>query len=158
MRRGVLVVVEPHVVEDEELRLGTEVRGVGQSGRHEVVLGLLRDVARITRVGLERDRVVHEAVDVQRLVGAERVDDGRVRVGHEDHVRLLDLLEAADRRAVEAETLVEGIGAELVQRRREVLHQSWQVTEAEVDDLDSLVLGQGQYLVGCAFLHGSSFE
>ena len=47
---------------------------------------------------------------------AERVHDGRVRVGHEEHVRLLDLLEATDRRAVEAEAILEGTLGQLVSR------------------------------------------
>ena len=90
----------------------------------------------------------------KRLVLAERVDDARVRVGHEEHVRLLDLLEAADRRAVEAVALLEAVLGELVRRRREVLHQPRQIAEAEVDDLDALVLHESQHLGRTALLHG----
>ena len=86
-------------------------------------------------------------------MGAERIDERGVRVGHEDHVRLLDLLEAPDRRAVEPEPFLERIGTQLVRRRGEVLHQSRQVTEPEVNDLDALVLRQCQDFIGCAFLH-----
>ena len=46
----------------------------------QVGLGLLGHVARVAGVGLEGDRVAHEAVDVERLVLAEGVDDGRVGV------------------------------------------------------------------------------
>ena len=76
----VLVLVEARRVEDVELGLGPEVRGVGEAGALEVVLGLLRDVARVTAVALAGDRVLHERVDVQRLVLAERVDDRGLRV------------------------------------------------------------------------------
>ncbi len=155
--RRVLVVVEPDVVEDEELRLRPEVGRVGEAGRHQVVLRLLRHVARVAGVRLEGDRVVHEAVDVERLVLAERIDDGRVRVGHEDHVGLLDLLEAPDRRAVEPESLLEAVGAQLVRRHREVLHQARQVTEPEIDDLDALVPGQARTSSGVRSCTGCSF-
>ena len=81
-----------------------------------------------------------EAVHVQRLVLTERVDHGRVGVGHEQHVRLLDLLEAADGGAVEPEPLLEHVLCERVGRHREVLHQAGKVDEPDVDDLDPLVL------------------
>ena len=76
VRRG----LEAHAVEDVELGLGAEVRGVGDAGGGEVRLGLLRHVARVTAVLLARDRVVDEEVDVERLVAAERVDAGRRQV------------------------------------------------------------------------------
>ena len=66
-------------------------------------LGLARDPARVARVHLARHRVLHEAVDDQRRDLEERVDERAARVRHQEHVGLLDLLEPADRRAVEAE-------------------------------------------------------
>ena len=135
----VLVLVEARRVEDVELGFGPEVRGVGDAGAREVVLGLLRDVARVAAVGLAGDRVLHEAVDVQRLVLRERVDHRGVGIGDQEHVRLLDLLEAADRRAVEAEAVLEDVLGQLVGRDREVLHEPGQVAEADVDDVDALV-------------------
>ena len=56
-----LVLREADVVEDEELRLGTEVGGVGDPGRLQVGLRLLCHVARVTAVVLEGERIVHEA-------------------------------------------------------------------------------------------------
>ncbi len=110
------VLVEADVIENEELGLGPEIGRVGYSGRDQVVLRLLGNIAGIARVRLPRDGVAHEGVDVQGLVLAERVQDSCVRVGHEEHVRLLDLLEAADRRAVEAEAILEGALGQLVSR------------------------------------------
>ena len=101
-------VLEADVVEDEELGLGAEVGGVGDAGRLHVLLGLLGDVARVTAVALDRERVGDEAVEHQRLAGPERIDVGRRRVREQDHVRLLDLLEPPDRRAVEAVPVLEG--------------------------------------------------
>ena len=156
--RRVVVLVEAHVVEDEELGLGPDVAGVGDAGRPQVLGRLARHEARVAAVGLAGERVVHEAVDRQRLPGAEGVDERGVGVGDQDHVRLLDLLEAADRRPVEADALVEQLGRELAGRHREVLHQARQVAEADVDDLDALVGDQAEHLVGCALVHGGSLR
>ena len=70
----------------------------------------------------------------------ERVDHRGVGIRHEEHVGFLDLLEAADRRAVEAEPFLEDVLGELVRGNREVLHEAGKVAEAHVDDLDALVL------------------
>ena len=43
-----------------------------------------------------------------------RVDEGGRRVGHEQHVRLMDVLETADARAVEADAVDEQVLAELL--------------------------------------------
>ena len=77
----------------------------------QVGLGLLGDVARVAGVGLAGERVVDEEVQRQRLLAAERVDERRRRVGQQQHVRLVDLLEAADRRAVERETVGEDVSS-----------------------------------------------
>ena len=154
--RRVVVLVVAHVVEDEELGLGADVAGVGDAGRPQVLGRLARHVAGIAAVGLAGERVVDEAVDRQRLPGAEGVDERGVGVGDQDHVRLLDLLEPADRRAVEAHALVEQLGRELAGRHREVLHQARQIAEADVDDLDVLVGDEAEHLVGCALVHGGS--
>ncbi len=103
------------------------------------LLRLARDVARVARVGLEGDRVVDEAVDIEGLVIAERVDHRGRRVRQEDHVGLVDLLEAADRRSVEAVSLAHRILGQLVNRNRKVLHETGQIAEPEIDDLHTLV-------------------
>ncbi len=142
VHRRPLVLAEPHAVEDEELGLGPEVRRVGDRRRAQVVLRLLGDVAGVAGVRLTGDRVVHEAVDVQRLVLAERIDHRRVGIGDQEHVGLLDLLEPTDRRTVEPVALLEVVLGQLVGRDREVLHQARQVAEAKVDELDAVVLRQ----------------
>lgn len=136
---------EAHAVEHVELGLGAEERGVGDAGGGEVRLGLLRDVARVAAVGLTRDRVVDEEVDVQRLVTAERVQAGRGDVGTQSHVGLVDGLEAADRGAVEGELLRR---VERPRRDGEVLHHTRQVAEADVDELDVVLLDVLLHFVG----------
>jgi hypothetical protein len=126
---GVLVLGEADVVEDEELRLRTEVRGVGDARRLHVRLRLLRHITRVTGVRLERQRVVHETVQVQRLVLPEGVHDRSGRIGQKDHVRFVDLLETADGRPVEPEALAEPVLGQPVGRDGEVLHEAGQVTE-----------------------------
>ena len=98
---GVLLRLEADVVEDVELGLRGEERRVADAGRGEVRLGLLAMLRGSRRVGLAGERVVDEEVDDQRLGVAERVEVRRGRVGEQRHVRLVDGLEAADRRAVE---------------------------------------------------------
>src|SRR5947209_13320585 len=54
----VLLHLVADVVEDVELRLRSEERGVGDAGGGEVLLGLLGDLARVLRVDLAVTRVV----------------------------------------------------------------------------------------------------
>src|SRR6202007_2862146 len=70
----------PRGVEDVELRLGAEVRGVADPAAAQVVLGLAGDVARVARVRLAGQRVVHEEREVQRLGGTGRGDERGCRV------------------------------------------------------------------------------
>jgi hypothetical protein len=138
----------PDGVEDVELGLGAEVRGVGDAARGEVRLGLLGDVARVTRVGLAGERVVDEEVQGQRLLHPERVDERRRHVGQQHHVGLMDGLEAADRRSVEGEAVGDDAVVERFHRRVEVLHHTRQVTEPYVDELHVLVFEVSQELLG----------
>ena len=72
-------------------------------------------------VRLARHRVGDLADQRERGRLGERVEDRARRIGHQQHVRLRDALPAADRRAVEAEALVEGGLVERAQRQRHVL-------------------------------------
>ncbi|CAB5001340.1 unannotated protein [freshwater metagenome] len=105
--RLVLVRLEADVVEDVELGLGTEVDGVGDAGRGEVGLGLRGHVARVAAVLLIGERVADREVHDEGLRRPERVDEGGRRIRNELHVGLVDGLEAADRRAVEHEAIIE---------------------------------------------------
>ena len=114
----------------------------------QVELGLLRDVARVARVVLAGDRVLHEARDVQRGVLRERIHVRGVGSSIEQHVRLLDLLEPADRRAVERLPVGELLLGQLVDRQRQVLDLSRQVGEAKIHDLGPGFLGHGDDVLG----------
>ena len=75
-----------HIVKDVELGLGGEERGVGDAGRGEILLGLLRHLSRILRVDLAVARVVDVEDHHERLVRTERVDVRRCDVGDQLHV------------------------------------------------------------------------
>ncbi len=122
-------------VEDEELALRPDVRRVGDAGRAEIGLGVLRDPAWVARVGQAGDGVDDLADHGEGRLGRERVERRGLRLRHQQHVALRDALPAADRGAVEAETFVERLFAEGSQRQRHVLPLAEQVAELEVDHL-----------------------
>src|SRR5690554_7862228 len=104
---------------------------------------MLSNVTRFLLLWGVRERVVDEAVQNQGLPGPEDVLDGGRRVRDQDHVRLLDRLEAADGGSVESEAVLEGRLGELGGGDGEVLHLAGQVAEAKVDELVPLGLHQG---------------
>jgi hypothetical protein len=148
-----------HLVEDEELGLGAEVGGVAQAGRLHVGLGALGQRARVALVGLAVARLDDVAAQEQRRLLVERVDVGRVGVGHQQHVRGLDALPAGDRRAVEGVAGTELVLVEVRHRHRHVLFLAAGVGEAEVDELDFVVLHHLHHVGNClghrALLAGS---
>jgi hypothetical protein len=121
------------VVEDVELGLGAEVGRVGDARVAQVALGLAGDVARVARVPLARDGIAHIAHQRQSRLLVEGVDRRRGGVGHEQHVRLADLLEPADRGAVEPDALRQQVLLELARGDGEVLPGAGQVGELQVD-------------------------
>src|SRR6185295_17241118 len=81
----------------------------------------------------------------------EGIHLGRRGVGDEQHVRLVDGLESADRGAVEAEPVLEDVFSQLGYRDGEMLPETGHVDEAQIDDLDALLLRHLQH-----FLRGHS--
>ena len=79
-------------VEDEELAFGTEIRGVGEAGRLQVILGALREPARVLAVGRERHRVDHLAEQRHRRQRRVGIEDRGVGLWYEEHVALGDPL------------------------------------------------------------------
>src|SRR5262249_12710499 len=157
---GVLVLLVAHLVEDEELGLGTEVGDVANAGRVEIGLGLARDVARVARVVLLRDRVDDVADEAEGGNRREGVHHGGRGIGHDEHVRRVDRLPAADRRAVEAVPLLEKLLAQFAGRDREVLPEAEQVEEFQVHRLDLAILRERQHVLCrlCCHAHASCCE
>ena len=81
---------------------------------------------------------------------AEGIEHCGGRVGQELHVGLVDLLEPADRRAVEHEAIGEDALAERCGGHSEVLHRSQQVTEPDVDELHVLLRDEAEDFLGTA--------
>ena len=62
------------------------------------------------------------------MLGERVLERGR-RVGEQQHVAFLDLLEPADARAVEPDPFLEGVQVELLRGDGEVLPESRQIDE-----------------------------
>ncbi len=90
-----------HVVEDEELGLGAEIGSVSDAGGFQIGFRTLGDRAGITLVTFHCGGLEDVTADVDHGFIGEGVDDRRVRVRHEDHVRFIDTFPAGDGRAVE---------------------------------------------------------
>ena len=140
--------LEPHVVEDVELGFRAEVNGVGDTGGLQIGLRLGGHLARIALVGLAGARLDDREVHVERLGGAERVEEGRRRVRDELHVGLMDFGETAYRRAVEHDAFGEEVLGQSGGGHVEMLLLAGEVREAHVDELDGLVLDEAQDLFG----------
>ena len=142
-----------HVVEHEELRLGPEHGLVADPRLLQIGLGLSSDGAGIALIRLVGQRLKHVAENRQRALGEERINRRRVRVGHQLHVRLVDHLPAGDGRPVEHDAVGEGLLIHHLRIHGNVLHLAARIGEAEIDELDVLVLDLlGQALSVC---HGT---
>ncbi len=128
------LVTEADAVEGEELRLGAPVAGVGDARIFEILFRFLGHVARILVVGLARGGIVDVADDAKRGDLHRRVDDRRGRIGEEDHVRFLDVLEGADARPVETQSLLKHVLGEIFGGHREVVPAAHEISELDVHD------------------------
>ena len=140
-RLGALVVLE-----EEVLELGPDVEGVEAHAAHPVER-LAQHVARVAlvRLTVRGDDVADHPAD-DRLARTRRHDPERRGVGDRDHVRLLDRVEAGDRRAVEAHPVVER-GFDLARGDREALQVPLEIGEPEEHVRDLLLLDLLQHLL-----------
>ena len=70
----------------------------------------------------------------------EGIDEGRLRHGLHQHVRLVDGLPAPDAGPVEAKPALKGVLVHLPGRDGEVLPESRKIHESEIHDLDTFPL------------------
>jgi hypothetical protein len=82
----------------------------------------------------------------QRRLFEERVDVGRVRIGHQQHVRSLDALPAGDRGTVEGMARRELVFVEMGDGHGDVLLLATGVGEAEVHELDFVFLNDVHHI------------
>ena len=138
---------ELDVLEDEELGLWAEVSGIGDAALLEMSLSLARDIARIACVRRARHARLRDVADqAQRRIGGERVHDGGRGVGNQQHVALVDLLEAANARPVKPDALREDRFVEGAQRNTEMLPHAKDIGELEVHHPRAMILRQSQCL------------
>ena len=133
---------EAHVVEHEEFELWAEHRPVADAGLGEIGLGALCGRARVAGVGLARGRLKHVAEHDQRGLRGKGIEDGGVRVRHEAHVGLGDVLPAGDGRAVEHDAGGDQVLIDRLHRLRRVLPLAARVGEAEIDVFDVVLLDE----------------
>ena len=138
--------VEPERVEDVELDLRAPVARRRDAALGEEALRLAADVARVARVRLAAARLGDVAHEDHRRDVERRVDERGRRIRHEQHVALMDVLEAADARPIEADAVDEQVLAQLLDRDREVLGLAGQVDEAEVDHEDAALSGERHHV------------
>src|SRR5260370_4656768 len=146
------VLVEPQRAEEIELSFWAPVADVGDARPLQVVLRFLRDEARVAAVWLAGDRVDDVTDQEQRLVRQYRIDGRGVRVRDEQHVALIDRLEAADAGPVESEAARKAVLFELGERQAEVLPCARQIDEPDVDHLDALSLRALDHLARACLL------
>ena len=123
------------VFEQEVLELGPtlnvskpiDLRPLHRPAQHVARIALVRR-------SLGRDHVAEHPSHAL-LLRAPRQHRERARVGHRDHVRLLDRVEARDRRAVEAHPRLERV-VQLGRVDRERLQLAEDVREPEADEAD----------------------
>src|SRR5208282_4299612 len=153
IKRVLRLGIEADVVENKKLRLRAEKRLVRHAAVTQVGLRLLRDVARIARIRLLRDGVHGVRDHAQRRRLAERVHKARLRVRHQQHVRLVDGRPAPDRAAVHPEPFGKALLAEFRNRKTHVLPHARKIGESQVQHLCVVLRRILQYLFR---LHSSS--
>jgi hypothetical protein len=135
------------VLEVVELELGADVERL-EAHRLGPVECAAQDPARIPLVGVAAgDLDVAEHASGAVLTRAPRQDRERRRVGHGDHVGLLDRVEPRDRRSVEPHSPLERV-LELGGVDREALELAEHVGEPEPDEPDAALLDRRDDVLG----------
>ena len=136
-----LVLFVADLVEDEELRLGTDVARVGDAASLCRYASALRAMCRGSRVN-SFPVIGSTMLAITLIVGLreERIEPRRVGVRHRQHVRFVNAHPAANRRSVEPEALLERVRVEMLDREGTVLPAAEHVDELQVDHLGLVLL------------------
>ena len=144
-----------HFVKDEEFVLRTEKGGVGDAGGFEVGFGAAGKRARVARVALHGVRLDDVAGEDEGFVRVEGVNVSGGRVGHEDHVGVVDAFPAGKGGAVEHFAFFKEVFVD-VRRVADVVLFALAVGDAQVkvfdvfvvDELQDVAGGHGSFRVG----------
>ena len=135
-----------HFVENEKFVLRAEVGGIGNAGGLEVGLGTAGKRARVARVALHGVRLDDVAGEDEGFVRVEGIDVGSGRVGHEDHVGVVDAFPAGEGGAVEHFAFFEEVFVD-VRRVADVVFFASAVGDAQVKVFDVFVVDELQDVV-----------
>ena len=144
-RSWVLAHVVTDVIEDVELGLRCEERGVADTGGGEVLLGLVSHLAGVAAVDLPITRVVDVKDHDERQLVAECIHIRGGDIGNQLKIGLVNLLESADRGTIEQLADAEEFFVNRVGGNVEVLLHSRQVGETDIKEFDVLFFDVLQY-------------
>ena len=102
---------------------------------------LLPYVPWVPRIQYLRQGILDIADHAQCRIRYERIDESLSRVRLDQHVALVDRLKTADARTVETDAVDDNILVQLLDRNRDMLPQSRNIREFQIDELQPLVLG-----------------
>ena len=132
IKRRVPLGLKTYVVEYKELRLRSDVASIGHSGVSQIGFRLTRDVTRIPVIPLLRNRILNRAQHDQRRHFEKRIQNGRRRIGDNQHVALVDSRPAADRRSINPKSLFERILRQLRNGIRDMVLQTRYIGKPDI--------------------------
>src|SRR6267378_5054782 len=149
------VVVKAHFVKDKKLGLGTEIDRVSNTSESEVAFCPSANATCIEPIAFLCYRIDDVGDETQGLLTHERVDPVTRRIGHQQHVRLMNRSPTTQGRAVESEAIFERALAKLIDRKSQMVPRSNEVREAYVDVRHLFIFCKLQHIpnahVNCSF-------
>ena len=130
-----LALIESDIVEDEELRFGAKVRCLGDAGGSQIHFGLACDVTGIAIIALLRDRIDDVANHHQGWHLGKWIKKMELGVRLQQHVALVNPRPRPNGRSVNPKASLKRLLSQSRNRIRNVMPQSRDVGEAEVENL-----------------------
>src|SRR5215831_18193056 len=154
---GMSLVLKPHVVEDKEFGLRTEIDRIGDARGLQIALSPMPHAARIEPITLPGDRIDDVGHQAEGLFVHEGIDPVTIWIRHQQHVGFVDRRPAAQARAVKAEALFERLFRKLVDRKRQVMPGANQIGETNVNVGRSFISRKLQHIFH-THRYSSSFQ
>ncbi len=135
-----------HGIENEEFGLGTEVGGVADAGGLEIGFCAARNGTRVAVIAFAVGRLDDVAGQHQGGLVEERVHEGGVRIGFQQHVGSLDAFPAGNGRTIEGVAVFEPLFGHNARGDGNVLLLALGVGKAQVNEFGFVVLDHFQYI------------